>query len=169
MSEIDVESEEEKRARTRAQSLADKSYASKEASCLDGLKKLKQKFNRARALVWKHADAQINLDLYQFLKSDPIKNLEPEAKYKSLREHFSENWGSHSSLEVTTIKQELTETQGDNPGGWRKYLQNFSYFVGSLEQTMQRDANGAVIYGPAPAAIYPARPPATAPTAQLQT
>jgi hypothetical protein len=57
--------------------------------------------------------------------------------------------------------------QGDDPG-WRKYLQNFNNFVGSLEQTMQRDANGAVIYGPAPAAIYPARTPATAPTAQLQ-
>ena len=57
--------------------------------------------------------------------------------------------------------------QGDDPG-WRKYLQNFNYFVGSLEQTMQRDANGAVIYGPAPAAIYPARPPSTSPPAQLQ-
>ena len=33
---------------------------------------------------------------------------------------------------------------------------------------MQRDANDAVIYGPAPAPIYPARPAATAPTAQLQ-
>jgi hypothetical protein len=51
---------------------------------------------------------------------------------------------------------------------WMKYLQNFNYFIGSLEQTMQRDANDAVIYGPAPAAIYPARPAATAPTAQLQ-
>ena len=47
-------------------------------------------------------------------------------------------------------------------------MQNFNYFVGSLEQTMKRDANGAVIYGPAPAAIYPARPPATAPAVQLQ-
>ena len=33
---------------------------------------------------------------------------------------------------------------------------------------MQCDANDAVIYGPAPAAIYPARPAATATTAQLQ-
>ena len=163
----DVESEEERRARNRAQALADKSYVSKEASHLDGLKKLKQKFNRTIVLVLKHVDAQINLDLRQFLKSDPIKNLEPEAKYKSLREHFSEHWRPHSSLDVAKIKQELTEMQGDDPG-WRKYLQNFNYFVGSLEQTMQRDANGAVIYGPAPAAIYPARPPATAPTAQLQ-
>ena len=109
----DVESEEEKRARNRAQSLADKSYASKEA---EGLKKLKQKFNRARALVLIHVDAQINLDLHQFLKSDPIKNLEPEAKYKSLRAQFSENWGPHSSLDVTKIKQELTEMHGDDPG-----------------------------------------------------
>jgi hypothetical protein len=38
-----VESDEDKRARLRAQALADKSYASKEASHLDGLKKLKQK------------------------------------------------------------------------------------------------------------------------------
>jgi len=37
--------------------------------------------------------------------------------------------------------------------GWRKYLQNFNYFVGSLESTQQRDANDAIIYGPAPAAI----------------
>ncbi len=33
---------------------------------------------------------------------------------------------------------------------------------------MQRDANGAVIYGPAPAAIYPARSLSTSPPAQLQ-
>jgi hypothetical protein len=45
---------------------------------------------------------------------------------------------------------------------------NVNYFVGSLEQTMQR-ANGAVIYGPAPpAAIYPARPPSTSQPTQLQ-
>jgi hypothetical protein len=124
--------EEEKRARNRAQSLADKSYASKEASYLEGLKKLKQKFSRAAVLVLKHVDAQINLDLHQFLKSDPIKKLEPEAKYNSLREHFSEHWGPHSFLDVTTTKQELTEMQGDDPR-WRKYLQNFNYFLGSLE------------------------------------
>ena len=92
----DVESDEDKRARIRAQALADKSYASKEAAHLEGLKKLKQKFNRATVLVLKHVDAQINLDLHQFLKSDPIKKLEPEAKYNSLREHFSEHWGPHS-------------------------------------------------------------------------
>ena len=44
----DVESDEDKRARIRAQAFADKSYACKEESArLDGLKKLKQKFNRA--------------------------------------------------------------------------------------------------------------------------
>ena len=36
----DVGSDEDKRARIRAQALADKSYASKEAAHLDGLKKL---------------------------------------------------------------------------------------------------------------------------------
>ena len=119
----DLESEEEKRARIQAQILADKSYASKEASHLEGLKKLKQKFNRAIILVLKHVDAQINLDLHQFLKSDPIKKLDPEAKYKSIRKHFSKHWGPHSSLDVTMkIKQELTEMQGDDPG-WRKYIQ----------------------------------------------
>jgi hypothetical protein len=55
--------------------------------------------------------------------------------------------------------------RGDDPG-WRKYLQNFNYFVGSLESTQQRDANDAIIYGPAPAAIYPARPSSTAPVAE---
>ncbi len=85
----DLESDEDKRARIRAQALADKSYASKDAAHLDGLKKLNQKFNRATVLVLKHVDAQINLDLHQFLKSDPIKKLEPEAKYKSLRSAIS--------------------------------------------------------------------------------
>ena len=33
---------------------------------------------------------------------------------------------------------------------------------------MQRDSNDAVIYGPAPAAEYPARPASTAPAVQLQ-
>ncbi len=156
------------RARIRAQTLADKSYASKEATHLDGIKKLKQKFMRATVLVLKHVDAQINLDLHQFLKSDPTMKLEPEAKYNSLREHFREHWRPHFSLDVTKIKQELTKMQqGDDPG-WRKYLQNFNYFVGSLEQTMQRDTNDAVIYGSAPAAIYLASPAATAPAAQLQ-
>jgi hypothetical protein len=61
----------------------------------------------------------------------------------------------------------LNGKKGDDPG-WRKYYQNFNYFVGSLEQTIQCNANDAVIYGPAPAAIYSARPAATAPTAQLQ-
>ena len=56
--------------------------------------------------------------------------------------------------------------QGDDPG-WRKYLQNFNYFVGSLEQTLQCDANDAIIYDcPAPAAEYPARSLATAPVAE---
>ena len=47
----DLESDEDKRARIRAQALADKSYASREAAYLDGLKKLKQKFNRANVLM----------------------------------------------------------------------------------------------------------------------
>ena len=72
----DVESDEDKRARIRAQALADKSYTSKEESArLDGLKKLKQKFNRATVLVLKHVDVQINLYLHRFLKSGPIKKL----------------------------------------------------------------------------------------------
>jgi hypothetical protein len=54
---------------------------------------------------------------------------------------------------------------GDDPG-WRKYLQNFNHFVGSFEQTLQWDANDAIIYGPAPAAEYPAGPLATAPAAE---
>jgi hypothetical protein len=126
----DLESEEDKRARIRAPTFADKFYASKKAAYLDGLKKLKQKVIRVIVLVLKHVDAQINLDLYQFLKSDPIKKLEPETKYNSLREYFSKHWGPHSSLDVIKIKQELIEMQGDDPG-WRKYLQNFNYFVGA--------------------------------------
>ena len=105
-------------------------------------------------LVLKHVDAQINLDLHQFFKSDPIKKMEPEAKYNSIFNYLSEHWGPHhSSLDVTNIKQELTEMQRDDPG-WRKYLQNFNYFVGSLEQTIQRDANNAVSYGPAQLRAY---------------
>ena len=38
--------------------------------------------------------------------------------------------------------------------------------MGSLDQTLQRDANDAIIYGPAPAAEYSARPLATAPAAE---
>ncbi len=116
-------------------------------------------------LVLKHTDALINLDMHQSLNSDPIKRLDPETKYRRLRQYFSERWGPHSSLDVAKIKSDLTSMRGDDPG-WRKYLQNFNYFVGSLEQTLQRDANDAIIYGPAPAAVYPARPLATAPAAE---
>ena len=98
---------------------------------------------------------------------DPIKRLNPETKYRRLRQYFSERWGPLSSLDASKIKADLTTSmRGDDPG-WRKYLQNFNYFVGSLEQTLQRDANDAIIYGPAPAAEYPARPLlATAPAAE---
>jgi hypothetical protein len=152
----EVESEEAKRARTRGQSLADKFYAGREAQYFDGIKKLAAKFNRATVLVLKHTDALINLDMRQFLNLDPIKRLDPETKYHRLRQYFSERWGPHSSLDVSKIKADLTSMRGDDPG-WRKHLQNFNYFVGSLEQTLQRDANDAIIYGQAPAAEYPVR------------
>ena len=51
MSETDVEADEDKRAGIRAQTLADKSYPSKESAHLDGFKKLKQKFNKVTVLV----------------------------------------------------------------------------------------------------------------------
>ena len=104
----DVETEEAKRSRARCQALADKSYAVKEAQHLDGIKKLASKFNRATALVLKHVDALINLDMHQFLKSDPIKRLDPETKYLRLRQYFSERWGPHTSLDVAKIKSDLT-------------------------------------------------------------
>ena len=161
----DVETKEEQRSRARCQALADKSYAGKEAQHLDGIKKLASKFNRATVLVLKHVDALINLDMHQFLKSDPIKRLDPETKYHRLRQYFSERWGPHTSLDVAKIKSDLTSMQGDNPG-WRKYLQNFNCSVGSLEQTAKRDAEDKIIYGPAPPPIYPVRPLATAPVAE---
>ena len=130
----EVEFEESKRARARGQSLADKSYAGREAQYFDGIKKLGAKFSRATVLVvLKHTDALINLDMHKFLKSDPIKRLDP---YRRLRQYFSERWGPHSSLDVAKIKADLTSMREDDPG-WRKYLQNFNYFVGSLESTQQ--------------------------------
>ena len=164
----DVETKEEQRARARCQALADKSYAGKEAQHLDGIKKLASKFNRATVLVLKHVDALINLDMHQFLKSDPIKRLDPETKYHRLRQYFSERWGPHTSLDVAKIKSDLMNMQGDNPG-WRKYLQNFNCYVGSLEQTAKRDAADQIIYGPAPAPEYPPRPLANAPAADHTT
>ncbi len=85
--------EESKRARLRGQSLADKSYAGREAQYFDGIKKLAAKFSRATVLVLKHTDdALINLDMHQFLKSDPVKRLDPETKYRRLRQYLSERW-----------------------------------------------------------------------------
>eukprot|EP01036_Dinobryon_divergens_P034721 gene34721-44906_t len=102
------------------------------------------KFNHATVLVLKHVDALINLDMYQFLKSDPIKRLGLETKY------------------LPQIKSDLMNMQGNDPG-WRKYLQNFNCSVGSLEQTAKRDtADQIILYGPAKPPVYPARPLATA-------
>jgi hypothetical protein len=161
----DVESAEQKKARKRAQNLADKSYGGRESHWREETKRLASKFNRAIVLVLKHVDALINLDLHQFLKSDAVKTLDPESEYNQLRQHLSEHWGPHSSLDVSKIKQELKDMKGDDPG-WRKYLQNFNYYVGSLEQTMQRDSSDAIIYGPTPPAQYPPRPLVTAPAAE---
>ena len=160
----DIETEDAKRARLRRQAIEDKSYAGRKSNHLDGIKKLASKFNRATVLVLKHVDALINLDMHQFLKSDPIKRLDPETKYRRLRQYFCERWGHHTSLDVAKIKSDLTNMQGDNPG-WRKYLQNFHCAVGSLQQTAKRDAADQIIYGPAPAPVYPVRPLATAPAA----
>ncbi len=118
------ESDEDKRARIRAQALADKSYASKETAHLEGLKKLKQKFNRATVLVLKHVDAQINLDLHQFLKSDPIKKLEPEARYNSLREHIGDltflSTSRRSSKETTLDGGSICRTSITSSDRWNK-------------------------------------------------
>ena len=111
------------------------SLTQREAQYFDGIKELAAKFSRATVLVLKHIDALINLDMHQFLKSDPVKRLDPETKYRRLRKYFNERWGPHSSLNVAKIKTDLTTTRGDDPG-WRKFLQNFNYFfVGSLEST----------------------------------
>ena len=107
----DVESDEAKRARARGQALADKSYASRESQYFEGIKRLLSKFNRATVLVLKHVDALINLDMHQYLKSDPIKRMDPETKYGRLRQYFSERWGPHSSLDVAKIKADLTALQ----------------------------------------------------------
>ena len=115
----EVKSEEAKRARARGQSLADKSYAGIEAQYFVGIKKLAAKFNRATVLVLKHTDALINLDMHQFLNSNPIKRLDPEIKYRRLRQYFSERWGPHSSLDFAKIKSDLMSMRGDEPG-WRK-------------------------------------------------
>jgi hypothetical protein len=112
----EVESEEAKRARTRRQSLADKSYAGRGAQYFNGIKNLAAKFNRATVLVLKHNHALINLDMHQFLNSDPIKRFDPETKYRRLRQYFSERWGPHSSLDVAKIKSDLTSMRGDGPG-----------------------------------------------------
>ena len=77
----DVETEEAKAARKRRQGIEDKSYSTMQAQHLEGVKKLASKFNRATVLVLKHVDALINLDMHQFLKSEPIKRL---------RQYFSE-------------------------------------------------------------------------------
>ena len=96
------------------------SHAGREGHYFDGINKLTAKFSRASVLVLKHIDALINLDMHQFLKSDPIKRLDPETKYRRLRQYFSERWGPHSSLDVAKIKADLTTTmRGDDPG-WRK-------------------------------------------------
>ena len=162
----DVETEDAKAAQKRRQGIEDKSYSTIQAQHLEGVKKLASKFNRATVLVvLKHVDALINLDMYQFLKSEAIKRLDPETKYRRLRQYFSERWRPHNSLDVAKIKADLTNMQGDNPG-WRKYLQNFNCSVGSLEQTAVRDAADQIVYGPKPPAVYPPRPAGTAPAAE---
>ena len=97
-----------KRAREVGQSLADKSYyAGSEAQYFDGIKKLAAKFNRAATvLVLKHTAALINIDMHQFLNFDPIKRLDPETKFRRLRQqqYFSERWKPHSSLDLAKIK-----------------------------------------------------------------
>ena len=93
-----------------------------EAQYFDKIKKLAARFNRATVLVLKHTNALTNLDMHQFLNSDPNKRLDPETKYRRLRQYFSERWGPHSSLDVAKIKSDLASMQGDDPG-WRKYQQ----------------------------------------------
>ena len=99
----DVETEEQKNERKRGQQLADKSYASRESQYFDGINRLASKFGRASLLLLKYVDTTIHDDLWQFLKTDAIKALDPETKYSRLRQHFKETWGPHSSLDVNKI------------------------------------------------------------------
>ena len=114
-----VESEDARRARERGQSLADKSYAAREAQYFDGIKKLAAKFIRATVLLLKHTDVLIKLDMHhQFLNSDPIERLDPETKYRRLRKYFSERWGPRSSLDISKIKADLTSTYRFSTTSW---------------------------------------------------
>ena len=107
----------------------------------------------------------ISRSTHQFLKLDRIIGLEPEElKYHSLREHLIDarvvgGRGPHLSLDVTKIVQKMKKLYGDDPG-WRIFLQGyrFDYKLGSLIDTLQRDAAEAKMYGVAPPAIYPPRP-----------
>ena len=75
----------------KRQSGRGQSLAGREAQYFDGIKNLAAKFNRATVLVLKHTDALIiNLDMHQFLKSDPIKRFDQEVQYRRLRQYFSE-------------------------------------------------------------------------------
>ena len=88
----DVETEEQKYERKRGQQLADKSYASRESQYFDGINRLASRFGKASLLLLKYVDTTIHDDLWQFLKTDAIKALDPESKYNRLRQHFKETW-----------------------------------------------------------------------------
>ncbi len=80
----DVETEEQRNERKRGQQLADKSYASRESQYFDGINRLASKFGKASLLLLKYVDTTIHDDLWQFLKTDAIKALDPETKYNRL-------------------------------------------------------------------------------------
>jgi hypothetical protein len=101
------ESEESKRARARGQSLADKSYAGREAQYFDRIKKLAAKFSRATVLVLKHTDTLINLDMHQFLKSDPVKCLDP-ASTSANDGVPTHRWMLRRSKQISLVCGEMT-------------------------------------------------------------
>ena len=103
------ESEESKRARARGQSLADKSSAGREAQYFDGIKKLAAKFSRATVLVLKHTDALINLDLHQFLKSDPKPSTAGFASTSVNDGVPTHRWTSRRSKRISQVCVEMTQ------------------------------------------------------------
>ena len=123
----EVEFEDARRVRERAQTLADKSYPAREAQHFDGIKKLAQKFNRATVLVLKHTDALTCINSSTLTRSTASTPKPSTAGFVST----SANDGGHthrlSSLRSNRISPACGETTQDGASTCRTSITSWDH------------------------------------------
>ena len=118
------------------------------------VRKVEEDFGNAIVILKDQCSDIIRDDLNSILNRPNVLLLGNQAKYNLIYNRLETQWGPHNQGDVDILRDKLISLNGDETG-WRLAIQIFDQTVTSMEMTVQRNAEGAVIRG----AVVPNLPP----------